>query len=211
MRKIKEPINALTHLFGAILSLLALIYMTTLTYGQGLQLLGAVIFGLSLIGLYTASTVYHWVSSTPKTEEFLRKLDHSMIYILIAGTYTPICIVALEEPSVKLLLGLIWLLALLGIITKLCWLHAPRWLYTGFYIAMGWVAIFFFKPIQGILETGALVWLLIGGILYTIGGVIYAVKPKILDIGFLGFHEIFHIFILLGSLSHFVVISYYIY
>lgn len=211
MNRIKEPINALTHLFGACLSLIALIFMIFQSLDSPLQMVGAIVFGFSMIGLYMASTIYHWVSSTPKVEDFLRKLDHSMIYILIAGTYTPICLSAITNTSIRLLLGTVWLLAILGIITKLFWLHAPRWLYTGFYIAMGWTAILFFKPILTIISFKALAWLLIGGILYTIGGIIYATKPKFLEMKSMGFHEIFHIFILLGSLSHFIVISGYIY
>ncbi|WP_170311620.1 PAQR family membrane homeostasis protein TrhA [Vallitalea okinawensis] len=212
MTRIKEPINALSHLLGVCLSCLGLILMIFQSYINNslLQFIGSLIFGLSLIALYTASTVYHWIKGTDHVERFLRKLDHTMIYVLIAGTYTPICLITLNGPIGWGLLALVWGLALLGIVTKLLWLNAPRWLYTGFYVALGWVAVFFLMPLYDALPSEGFFWLLAGGILYTVGALIYATKPKWITLGSFGFHEIFHVFIILGSLSHFVLVSSYV-
>lgn len=212
MTRIKEPINALSHLAGVCLSLFGLILMIFQSHANNslLQFLGALIFGLSLIALYTASTVYHWVKGTDNVERFLRKLDHTMIYVLIAGTYTPICLITLKGPIGWGLLTLVWGLAILGIITKLLWLNAPRWLYTGFYVALGWVAVFFLMPLYNALPSEGFFWLVTGGVLYTVGALIYATKPKWIKLGSFGFHEIFHVFIILGSLSHFILVSSYV-
>lgn len=209
---IKEPINSLTHLGGAVLSAFALIYMLyrSISNGSPYQIAAAITFGISLILLYTASTVYHWVFSSEKLYTILRKIDHSMIYMLIAGTYTPICLVTLNGKLGWTLFILIWSLALSGIIMKIFWLNAPRWLYTAFYVILGWLAIFFIGPIYKALATNGFIWLFSGGILYTFGAIIYATKLPIFKFKHLGFHETFHLFILLGSLSHFIMVSKYI-
>lgn len=209
---IKEPINSLTHLGGAILSGFALIYMLyrSILNGSPYQIAAAITFGISLILLYSASTVYHWVFSSEKLYTILRKIDHSMIYLLIAGTYTPICLVTLRGKLGWILFSLIWTLAITGIIMKIFWLNAPRWLYTAFYVILGWLAIFFIGPIYKALPTNGFIWLFSGGILYTFGAVIYATKLPIFKLKRLGFHETFHLFILLGSLSHFIMVSKYI-
>lgn len=209
---IKEPINSLTHLVGAVLSAFALIYMIYISIlnGSPYQIAAAVTFGISLILLYTASTVYHWVFSSEKLYTILRKVDHSMIYLLIAGTYTPICLVTLKGKLGWTLFALIWSLAISGIIMKIFWLNAPRWLYTAFYVILGWLAIFFIGPIYKALPTNGFMWMFAGGIFYTLGAIIYASKLPIFKFKYLGFHETFHLFILLGSLSHFIMVSRYI-
>ncbi len=209
---IKEPINTLTHLLGAILSGVALIYMMyqSIISGNPYKIAGATTFGISLILLYTASTVYHWTFSSEKLYTILRKIDHSMIYLLIAGTYTPICLVTLKGKLGWTLFALIWSLAISGIIMKIFWLNAPRWLYTAFYVILGWLAIFFIGPIYRALPFNGFVWLFSGGVLYTLGALIYATKLPLFKFKYLGFHEIFHIFILLGSLSHFIMVSKYV-
>lgn len=178
MLNMKEPVNTLTHLIGAILSVLALIVMLVKGIGNGstLQISVAIIFGISLIALYTASTVYHWVPSSEKLNAILRRVDHSMIYVLIAGTYTPVCLLALKGRLGWSLFGAIWGLAVLGIIIKLVWFSAPRWLSTAFYLALGWLAIFFIVPLYKALPMQGFVWLLIGGLMYSIGAVIYGTK-----------------------------------
>lgn len=209
MLKMKEPVNTLTHLSGALLSVVALVLMILKGVGNGssLQIASAIVFGVSLIALFTASTVYHWVPSSDKLRAILRRVDHSMIYILIAGTYTPVCLLALKGVLGWSLFGVIWLLAVIGIIMKIVWLNAPRWLYTSFYLILGWIAVFFIMPLYKSLPIQGFVWLLIGGLMYTVGAVIYGTKSQKLKISVFGFHEIFHMFILAGSFSHFMMVQ----
>lgn len=210
--KIREPVNSMTHLFGAILSLAGLIFLIVKSVNEGsaAQLLSAIVFGLSLIFLYTASSVYHWVVSKAGVIRILRKIDHCMIYVLIAGTYTPVCLLTLQGKLGIGLLIAIWSLAVLGIILKLVWFDAPRWLYTGFYLLLGWVAVFFIYPISQALPGKGVFLLVLGGILYSAGSVFYALKPKRLMLWKFGFHEIFHLFILAGSISHYLFVYQYV-
>ena len=210
--KIREPVNSMTHLFGAILSAMGLVWMLfkVLRQPSPEYLISALVFGASLILLYSASTCYHWLVASSKTIKLLRKIDHSMIYVLIAGTYTPICILALPRPLGLYLLAGIWILTLTGIIMKLAWLGAPRFIYTSFYLFLGWLAVFFIMPIYRTLPLPGFILLITGGILYTAGALIYAFKPKRLHLSVFGFHEIFHLFILGGSLSHFIMVSRYL-
>ena len=211
---IREPINALTHLAGAILSVFALIAriikVTTLDNPTIIGLSAIITFGISMILLYATSATYHMVISSDKVLKFLQRLDHSMIFVLIAGTYTPFCLIALNGKSGWILFSIIILIAVCGIVFKLAWFNCPRILSTSIYIIMGWMAIFVFKPLFISLSIEGLILLIVGGILYTIGGVIYALKPKCLYFKYLGFHEIFHIFIMLGSLCHFLCIYLYV-
>jgi len=213
MLHLREPINALTHGAGILLSAGGLIFllMKALHNQSGLQLAGALIFGLSLIALYTASTVYHGLPVSPRAVQVMRRVDHTMIYVLIAGTYTPICLVTLKGVLGWSLLGLVWGLALLGIVVKLLWMNAPRWLSTSFYVLLGWLAAFFIVPLFKALPFSGFLWLLAGGILYTIGAVFYAFKPNWLRIGKFGYHEVFHLFILAGSGAHFLLVSQYVF
>lgn len=141
---------------------------------------------------------------------FLRRLDHSMIYILIAGTYTPFCLISLKGVMGWTLFGIITGLAISGVIFKLVWFYSPRWLSTSIYILMGWLVVLFIAPISDVIQSEGVVLLMVGGILYTVGGIIYGLKPKWLTFKHMGFHEIFHIFILLGSLAHFLSVFMYV-
>lgn len=214
MKRFREPVSGFTHLFGAIASLAGLILLVAkkiiIPTSSPLGLFSVIIFGLSLILLYTASTVYHLVRSNDKVILFLRKLDHSMIFILIAGTYTPICLIALEGFWRWSLFTLIWSFALLGIILKLTWFDAPRWLSTFFYIVMGWLAVFAISPLSKVLPKNAMILLVAGGIVYTIGGLIYALKWPKLNLKYWGFHEVFHLFVLGGSFLHYMLIIQYL-
>ena len=210
--RFREPVSGLTHLFGAILSILGLMlliqYSVIVSKNNNIPTL--IIFGISLILLYTASTIYHLVTVSEKAIKVLRRIDHSMIYILIAGTYTPICLIALKGTLGSGLCTAIWLLALTGILLKIFWFNAPRWLYTFFYVFMGWLAIFAIYPLSKALSFNGVLWLIAGGVSYTVGAVIYATKwPKITSKLF-GFHEIFHIFVLLGSFCHFWMMFKYV-
>ncbi len=212
MLRIREPLNALTHGAGILLSALGLVYllMKASNSHSGLQLAGALVFGLSLIALYTASTLYHGLPVSPQVVQILRRVDHTMIYVLIAGTYTPICLITLKGVLGWSLFGIVWGLALAGIVLKLVWMGAPRWLSTLFYVALGWLAAFFIVPLFKALPLSGFIWLLTGGLLYTIGAVFYATKPRWLKVWKFGFHEVFHLFILLGSASHFLLVSRYV-
>ncbi|MEG0353472.1 MAG: hemolysin III family protein [Cellulosilyticaceae bacterium] len=210
---VREPINAFTHLIGAGLSLIGTILLLILG-GKGTPLTTAatisiIIFGLSLIALYTASGIYHLVNATDAVILKLKKLDHSMIFILIAGSYTPFCLLSLSGAWRWGIIGTVWGLAIIGITLKMFWINMPRWLSTGFYIGMGWIALFALKPLYTSLPLGGFVWLVLGGIMYTIGGIIYGLKKPNISVHF-GFHEIFHIFVMLGSACHYWAVLNYV-
>jgi hemolysin III len=210
---IREPINGLTHLAGAILSfagLLAMVIKASLTTSSPIAITAVAIFGISLMLLYSASATYHMVIARDKVIAFLRKLDHSMIYVLIAGSYTPFCLITLNGVTGWVLFAIVTAVALSGILFKMIWFNCPRWLSTALYIAMGWIIVFAFSPLSESLSSAGVLLLLLGGILYTIGGVIYAVKPKFLEFNHMGFHEIFHIFIMMGSMAHFLCVFMYV-
>ncbi|MFC4802808.1 hemolysin III family protein [Neobacillus sp. GCM10023253] len=210
---IREPINGLTHLTGAILSfvgLLAMVIKASLTSHSPLAIAAVIIFGISMILLYSASATYHMVIARDKVIAFLRKLDHSMIFILIAGTYTPFCFISLNGKTGAVLFSIIAAIAICGVVFKMVWFHCPRWISTALYIAMGWMVVFVFSPLSGSINPYGLFLLVLGGIFYTVGGVIYGAKPKFLQFKNWGFHEIFHIFIMLGSLAHFMCVFLYV-
>ncbi|WP_077211280.1 PAQR family membrane homeostasis protein TrhA [Bacillus dakarensis] len=213
MKYAREPINGLTHLAAAICSFVALIAMiikASLTSGSALSITAVIIFGLSMILLYSASATYHLVIAKDKVIAFLRRIDHSMIFLLIAGTYTPFCLISLNGVTGWVLFSVVVFIALCGIIFKMVWFNCPRWLSTSIYIALGWLAIFVVSPLSEALSSKGIFLLIAGGILYTIGGVIYGIKPNIFKTKYMGFHEIFHIFIMLGSTAHFLCVFMYV-
>lgn len=210
---LREPINSITHYAGALLSFVALIAMLAkviISGASSIAILSVVIFGISLILLYATSGTYHGIISNKKVITTFQKLDHSMIFVLIAGSYAPFCLLAIGGKFGITMFSIMIAIAILGIIFKLCWFSCPSWVDSAMYIGMGWVAIFMLKPLAAILPSLSLFWLILGGVLYTIGGVIYAINSSKLRIGSWGAHEIFHIFILLGSLSHFICVFTYV-
>ena len=209
----REPINGFTHLGGAILSfagLLALVIKTTLTSPTAVDITAVIIFGISLVLLYSASATYHLVVASDKVISFLRKIDHSMIFILIAGSYTPFCLIALNGIEGWITFGIVSGIAICGVVFKMVWFNCPRWLSTSVYIGMGWISVFIIIPLYKSIALGGILLLLAGGISYTIGAIIYGLKPKALKFKNLGFHEIFHIFILIGSLCHYIAVFKYV-
>ena len=189
---LREPINGFTHLAGAILSfigLLALVIKTALQGPSAVALTAVIIFGISMILLYSASATYHLVVSTEKVISYLRRIDHAMIFLLIAGSYTPFCLIALKGTAGWVLFSVIIAIAIVGISFKLIWFNCPRWLSTGIYVLMGWLAIFLIGPLKKALSPQGLDLLIIGGVFYTIGAIIYATKPNFLKSKYLGFHE----------------------
>lgn len=213
MNQFREPMNALTHLIGAILSIFGIIAMLILIVAKDnltpLTLISVLAFGVGLICLYGTSFRYH--ASYGSKEEILqlKKLDHAMIFILIAGTYTPFCLLCLTGTMRVAMMVAIWGVALVGIILKVAWINMPRWLGTGLYIFLGWFALFVLGPLYQALPRPGFVLLVGGGVMYTIGGVIYAVKKPNFGKNF-GFHELFHIFVILGSLCHFICVFFFI-
>lgn len=209
---LREPMNGFTHFIGAVLSVIGTLFLINLSLNpyKPAHFIALLIFGLGLILMYTTSTLYHWLKISEEGTKKLRKADHIMIFINIAATYTPICVLALQGTIGVTLLILVWSVALAGIFIKILWMNAPRWLSTIIYLFMGWLAVIVIVPLFKTLQTAALIWMLAGGLFFTAGAVIYARKKPDPYPGVLGFHEIFHIFVLLGSLSHFIMIYKYI-
>ncbi|WP_313890843.1 hemolysin III family protein [Psychrobacillus sp.] len=210
---IREPFNGLSHLFGALLSAIALIAMIIKVSLEGTTLLSItaiLLFGLSMILLYASSATYHMVKAKDRVIQFFRRLDHSMIYLLIAGTYAPFCLITLKGTTGYVLFGIISFIAISGVLFKMIWFNCPRWVSTALYIGMGWIIVFLASPLAESLGSQGLFYLILGGVLYTIGGIIYGLKPKISFLKKLGFHEVFHVFILLGTSSHFICVYYFV-
>jgi hemolysin III len=206
----REPVNGLTHLGAAVASLIGLVALLILGWGNPTKEISLLIYGLSLILMFSASAAYHLVNASPRASTWLRKIDHSSIYLLIAGTYTPICLHFLTGFWSYGLLIIIWIMALAGVIVKLFVIRAPRWVNAGIYLVMGWLSIFFIREILKTMPVGAIAWLLMGGILFTLGSVVYITKKPDPWPGLFGFHEIWHIFVILGCLAHFILIAVFI-
>lgn len=209
--QVKDPVSGYTHLAGVLLSIAGLVLLVyySATNASAWHVVSFSIFGTSLILLYTASTLYHLLKISEKGTKVLRKIDHMMIYVLIAGTYTPLCLIPLRGGWGWSLFGSIWGIAVTGIILKGVWFNAPRWLSTVFYGVMGWLIVIAMYPLVKTIPAGGIGWLVGGGLAYTIGAVIYGIKKPNLTPAF-GFHEIFHIFVLIGSFCHFWVMYQYI-
>jgi len=213
MNQFREPMNALTHLIGAVLSVFGIIAMLFLIIASDnvtpLTVVSVLAFGVGLVCLYGTSFTYHAAQGDQQKILHLKKLDHAMIFILIAGTYTPFCLLCLTGSMRVAMMVAIWGVALIGIVLKVAWITMPRWLGTGLYIFQGWFALFVLGPLYQALPLPGFMLLVGGGVMYTIGGVIYAIKkPNFSEI--FGFHELFHIFVILGSLCHFICIFFFI-
>jgi len=206
---IKDPGSAITHFGGFLMALFASIpLLIKAVEGSNLtHIIALSVYALSLILLYAASTSYHTFNLSEKGNKRLKKWDHMMIFILIAGTYTPICLILLADSIGYLMLTIIWTIAVIGIFLKAFWVYCPKWVSSVLYIAMGWVCIFAVTQLHRAMPAGAFSLLVIGGVLYTIGGVLYALKLKALNNRFkyFGSHEIFHLFVIGGSVCHFTL------
>ncbi|MCH4887258.1 hemolysin III family protein [Acidaminobacter sp. JC074] len=208
MTSIREPINSITHFIGMVTYIIALPFVLIKSTGW-LQMVAMTIFLMGLIGLYGTSSIYHALQKAPETLKKWRKADHIMIYILIAATYTPICLIALKGLVGYILLAVIWTLSIAGIVFKILWLNMPRKIYTALYVILGWAAIFAIYPLYQAVGPVGISLLVAGGVSYTVGAVFYAKKSKF-HLGPFGFHEIFHLFILLGSALHFLMVYYFV-
>ncbi len=207
--RIKDPGSAITHFIAMLLAAAAAAPLLLKAWrGEGqMHVTALAIFILSMVGLYGASTIYHTLDISPKINRLLRKIDHMMIFILIAGTYTPVCMIVLGDRTGWSLLALVWGIAAVGILINACWITCPKWFSSLIYIAMGWVCILAITKIIQALPKAGFLWLLAGGIIYTLGGIIYAMKLPLFNNRhrYFGSHEIFHLFVMGGSLCHYVM------
>ncbi len=212
--KIKDPGSAITHFIGMLMAIFAAtpLLIKAAREPDWIHLVSLSIFIGSMILLYAASTMYHTLDISDKWNKILKKIDHMMIFILIAGSYTPVCLIVLDRKTGLKLFALVWGIALAGIIIKALWINCPKWFSSILYIAMGWVCVLAFTQIINALPAKAFAWLLAGGIVYTVGGIIYALKLPLFNSRHKNFgsHEIFHLFVMGGSLCHFICMYWFI-
>lgn len=211
---VKDPGSAVTHSIGCLLAVFASIplLIRAIHTSSPIIVTCCAIFIFSMILLYAASAVYHTFDISEKINKILRKIDHMMIFVLIAGTYTPVCVIAIGGNNGYKLLILVWALAIVGMALKAFWVTCPKWVSSVIYIGMGWICVLAFSELYSALQAPAFWWLLAGGIIYTVGGIIYALKLPVFN-GLhknFGSHEIFHLFVMAGSLCHFIFIYQYV-
>ncbi len=212
-RYLKEPVNSLTHLLGVILSIVALVVLVVLSKGEVWRTVSFSIYGAASIILFTASTLLHSLKVNKSKENILRIFDHASIFILIAGSYTPITLITLRNHFPAWgwsIFGVVWGIAVLGVVFKLFWIKAPRFISVGLYLLMGWAALVAIIPIIKSLPIGGFIWMLAGGLFYSIGAVIYARKKPDFIPNVFGYHELWHIFVLAGSICHFIMMYKYV-
>ena len=207
--EMKDPGSAITHFIGMMMAMLAALPLLVKAAREPdmIHLVSLAIFIVSMILLYAASTIYHSLNLSERTNRILRKIDHMAIFVLIAGTYTPVCLLVLGGSTGRNLCLLVWGIALAGILIKAFWITCPKWFSSLIYIAMGWVCVLAFTQLLNVLSPAAFGWLLAGGIIYTAGGVIYALKLPIFNSRHKAFgsREIFHLFVMGGSICHYVL------
>jgi hemolysin III len=208
--RLREPVNGLTHLFAAVASSIGLVLLVWLAKDNPEKLASLILYGSTLVLMFSASAAYHLIKAGPSITLFLRKLDHSAIYLLIAGTYTPICLHYFTGFWRLGFLAVIWTLGLTGIAAKFVVIRAPRWITAGIYLLMGWLSVAAVGEIISAMPPGALAWLVAGGVFFTGGAVIYILKKPDPVPGVFGFHEIWHIFVILGAFSHLALMLAYI-
>ena len=206
---IKEPGSAITHFIGMLMAIFAAIPLLIKAAHEPsrIYVISLAVYSASMILLYAASTTYHTFDISAKINTILKKWDHMMISVLIAGSYTPICLLVLKGKTGLILLAIVWSFAIIGILIKAFWVYCPKWVSSILYIGMGWTCVLAFTQILNSMSRTSFIWLLIGGIIYTVGGIIYALKLPIFNSKHKNFgsHEIFHLFVMGGSMCHFVV------
>lgn len=203
--RVREPFNGLSHLAGVLLSLAGALFLIAPSIGKPWHLAGFLIYGGSLVLLYAASTLYHSLPLCPGREKKLLIFDQVAIYLLIAGTYTPLCLVSLRGPWGWSLLGAVWGIAIIGSVIRITWSGAPIWLPVVLYLIMGWMCVVAFGPLVSALPGQAIGWLVAGGVVYTVGAAIFALQRPRLWPGVFSSHELWHVFVLGGSACHFVL------
>lgn len=206
---IKEPGSAITHFIGMLMAIFAAVPLLIKAAHEPsrIYVISLAVYSASMILLYAASTTYHTFDISAKINTILKKWDHMMISVLIAGSYTPICLLVLKGKTGLILLAIVWSFAIIGILIKAFWVYCPKWVSSILYIGMGWTCVLAFTQILNSMRRTSFIWLLIGGIIYTVGGIIYALKLPIFNSKHKNFgsHEIFHLFVMGGSMCHFVV------
>ena len=211
---IREPGSAITHFIGMMMAIVAAapLLVKAALDADMTALVAMTVFIGSMVALYGASAVYHSVTVKENILKVFRKLDHMMIFVLIAGSYTPVCLVVLGGRMGYTLLAVVWGIAVVGMVVKACWITCPKWFSSLVYIAMGWVCLAVFGTLWNTLPHSAFLWLLAGGIVYTAGGVIYALKLPIFNARhkYFGSHEIFHLFVMGGSICHFIMMYFFV-
>ncbi len=211
---IREPGSAITHFIGMMMAVFAAVPLLVKAgvRSGSLNFTSMAVFMTSMILLYGASAAYHSVNLSGRPLTVFRKLDHMMIFVLIAGSYTPVCLIVLGGSAGYTLLALVWGIALAGMLVKACWITCPKWFSSVIYIAMGWVCLLVFGQLLSTLPTAAFLWLLAGGLIYTAGGIIYALKLPLFNSRHKGFgsHEVFHLFVMAGSICHFIFMYVYV-
>lgn len=211
---IKEPGSAITHFIGMLMAIFAAVPLLIKAAHEPsrIYVISLAVYSVSMILLYAASTTYHTFDISAKINTILKKWDHMMISVLIAGSYTPICLLVLKGKTGLILLAIVWSFAIVGILIKAFWVYCPKWVSSILYIGMGWTCVLVFKPLLANLPASAFAWLLAGGIIYTVGGIIYGLKLPIFDKlpKDFGSHEIFHLFVMGGSICHFIFMYAYL-
>ena len=206
---VKDPGSAITQFIGMLMAIFAAIPLLIKAAREPgkIYFISIAVYAASLILLYAASTTYHTFNISKKVNTILKKIDHMMISVLIAGSYTPICLLVLGGRTGWILLAVVWGFAIAGILIKAFWVFCPKWVSSILYIGMGWTCVLAFTQLLNSLAPAAFGWLLAGGIIYTVGGVIYALKLPIFNSKHKNFgsHEIFHLFVMGGSMCHFIV------
>lgn len=202
-----EPWSAISHLVGACFSLAALIILVVKSrnYASPLHTISFLIYGISQFLLYTMSTLYHSFNRGTTAKKLFRRFDHITIFWFIAGTYTPVCLVVLDKPLGWFLVVSIWIIAFLGTIFKAIWIKSPGWLNSTLYIIMGWLAVYVLRPLHQNIGFQGVALIILGGLLYSIGAIIYAISKKQDLKRSIKVHDLFHWFVLAGSLSFFWV------
>ena len=206
---IKDPGSAITHFIGMLMAIFAAVPLLIKAAHEPsrIYVISIAIYAISLILLYAASTTYHTFNKSEKINTILKKIDNMMISVLIAGSYTPICLLVLKGKTGIILLYIVWGIAIVGILIKAFWVYCPKWVSSVLYIGMGWTCVLAFTQLLNSMSPAAFGWLLAGGIIYTVGGVIYALKLPLFNSRhkYFGSHEIFHLFVMGGSACHFIV------
>ena len=212
-KHVKDPGSAITHFIGMLMAVFAAVPLIIKATHEPspIYVVSIAIYAASLILLYAASTTYHTFDRSEKINTILKKIDHMMISVLIAGSYTPICLLVLGGRLGIILLAIVWSIAIAGILIKAFWVYCPKWVSSVLYIGMGWTCVLAFTQLLNSMSPAAFGWLLAGGLIYTAGGIIYALKLPIFNMKHkdFGSHEIFHLFVMGGSICHFVVMYAY--
>lgn len=205
-RRFKDPFSGWSHFVGLVAAAVGTFVLVAATRSNTASVAVVSIYGASLVALYGASSAYHLIKGTERLERLLRRFDHCAIFLLIAGTYTPMLWGALRGTHRAVFLGIVWSVALIGIVMRIAWLGAPRWLYTAMYLGMGWIGVVQANTFRQALPSTVIALIVAGGLTYSVGALIYAFKRPNLIPGRFGFHELWHLFVLGASGFHFAAV-----